>query len=511
MDAPRWGVGTETTPLRFRRSPTFGAYDPESDAFGWDTGAATSEERPGSSAARAPPRPVGPVILLPTLNEAQGLEVTFADLPIAELTRAGLAPTVLVVDGRSTDGTPEVARRLGLTVLGQEGVGKGDAVRTGLRWAREHGAPYVIVVDADYTYDARAILPMCALLDAGTELVIGVRRPDRHTVTTLRGIVHRVGNATLNLVAATLTASPILDVSSGLWGLRTEAAERLSLRSNGFDIESELYVKAFRNGLSVSQVPVEYRDRVGTAKLHALRDGARILLAILRHSSSRLLPGRVPVAVPPVDSHRFIARSLEAVVFALHRDYVVLVTPSSSVRLANECRRRLESACVRTDVVTAPAAWAPGGVAAVPVAPDGPRPPGAPRLPVIVTFPYAGVGAPEGAGRPLAFVGIPDGLLCLYAPASTPGVPPAEDPAAGAYTPIRTRHRFLRPAALLRAVLQSTLTHAELPILMANSAAASIRLVPFRRARSADATLGRPGPAPEVRPGAPALWGGHSA
>ncbi|HZY71190.1 MAG TPA: glycosyltransferase family 2 protein [Thermoplasmata archaeon] len=506
MYAPRWKVGRETISIRSRNVPTSGASEPESEALVFDPGVRESPASGSGSSTPAPP-PTGPVVLLPTLNEEAGLVATFGDLPIADLTKAGFAPTVVVVDGHSTDRTREVARGMGLTVLDQEGTGKGDAVRTGLRWAREHGAPFVIVVDADYTYDARAIVPMCSLLDAGTDLVIGVRRPDRHTVTTVRGIVHRVGNATLNLVAASLTRSPILDISSGLWGLRSDAIERLALQSDGFDIESELYVKAFRHGLTISQVPVEYRDRVGTAKLHAMRDGARILLAILRHSSSRLLPRPIPMGLRPFDSHRFLARSLEAIVFALHRDYVVLVTPNASARLANECRRRLESARVRTDVVTAPAAWAPGGVAAVPVSPEGPSPRGGPRLPVFVTFASPHGVADDGFGRPLAFVGIPDGLLCLYAPTPAPGAPPAEDPGAGAYSRRAARRRLARPAALIRAVIQSTLTHADLPILMANAAAASIRLVPVRRARSAFTSLARPAPAPAFPPSRLSLGG----
>ena len=207
-----------------------------------------------------------------------------AGIPFSELRSQGFEATVLVVDGHSTDGTAAVARSLGTEFLVQRTNGKGAAVREGMDWAAARGISYVIVMDADNSYPGSSLTWMATLLDAGSDVVIGVRRPDRHALSEIRGLVHRVGNSVLNALAGYFAGGPILDVCSGLWGVRTAVVEQMELESDGFDIEAELFVKAFRRGLAVSQVPMVYRDRVGIAKLRAFQDGSRILLSILRNS-----------------------------------------------------------------------------------------------------------------------------------------------------------------------------------------------------------------------------------
>ncbi len=267
------------------------------------------------------------VILLPTLNEKEGVRATIHDIPTQALWEAGFDPEVVVIDGRSTDGTPEIAASLGATVLHQQSKGKGAAVREGMEWARSRGVPYVIVMDADFTYPGDALPTISTLLAAGSELAIGVRRPDRHAMSELRGLVHRLGNGVLNFLAGYLSRGTILDVCSGLWGVRTSALPQLALVSEGFDIEAEAFVKAFRLGLSVSQIPVIYRERVGIAKLHAFQDGARILLSILRYSRAPQAPGGVvgdpePAGVGPLPPQT--VRDLQSVLFALNNQRVFI-------------------------------------------------------------------------------------------------------------------------------------------------------------------------------------------
>ena len=84
-------------------------------------------------------------------------------------------------------------------------------------------------------------------------------------------MVHRAGNGLLNYTAAQLSGHPVLDICSGFWGVRTEATSQLAPQSDGFEIESELFISAFRAGLDVAQFPIVYRkQRVGEAKLHAV-------------------------------------------------------------------------------------------------------------------------------------------------------------------------------------------------------------------------------------------------
>ena len=233
-------------------------------------------------------------ILLPTLNEEDGLDRTMDELPLFHLCLAGLEPRVLVIDGRSTDATVDVARRHGATVIRQAGRGKGDAVRLGLNAALRMGSDFIAVIDADFTYASEALLPLISLLAAGSDLAIGVRRPEYDPVESFRGLAHRVGDTLLSLTAARLSRVPFLDICSGLWGVRTDAIRKLPLESDGFEIESELFLKMARQGYRVSQLPVVYRNRIGSAKLRALRDGSRILLSILRYSR---VPRQGPTSV----------------------------------------------------------------------------------------------------------------------------------------------------------------------------------------------------------------------
>ena len=274
------------------------------------------ETRPTDGASSAGPA----LVLLPTLNEAEGLEATLAELERVVRFPTRIRPSVLVVDARSTDGTLEVAARHGVDVLQQTGTGKGAAIREGLAWAADHGYGAVGVLDADGTYPPDRLPALFGLLDLNAEVVLGVRRPDHPASTTPRDLVHRLGNGGLNLAAAKLASGPILDVCTGFWGVRTEIVPGLALQSDGFEIESELFVKSFRAGLHVVQMPVEYRQRIGEAKLHAARDGARIFLSIVRHARSSVpLPPRGVHGAPPERSSpsESLVRDVASILVAL--------------------------------------------------------------------------------------------------------------------------------------------------------------------------------------------------
>ncbi len=295
-------------------------------------------------ASSGPGMSVPLAILLPTLNEEEGLAATVQDLPLVDLRALGFEPTVLVVDGHSTDGTVQVARSAGATLITQQGKGKGAAVREGMDWAVARGIPYLVVLDADFTYPGSALPAMATLLDAGSDMVIGVRRPDRHAMSELRGLVHRLGNAGLNFLAGYLSRGPILDVCSGLWGIRTSILAEMHLVSEGFDIEAEAFVKAFRTGFAVSQLPVTYRDRLGTAKLHAFGDGSRILFSILRYSgrsAARAARSEAGTPVSPDILPRTTLRDLQSVLFALNNQRVFVSAASGGGPLVDELVHRL--------------------------------------------------------------------------------------------------------------------------------------------------------------------------
>ncbi len=222
-------------------------------------------------------------VILPTLNEREGLARTLGDLPFDQFAAPGKRIQPLIIDGGSTDGTLEVAREWNIPVLKQTSKGKGGAMLEAIAWVHRMGVPFAIVLDADATYPPDRILPTLDLLRGGAGLVIGVRRPAWGPPSDFKDLVHRVGNVLLSYTASFLTRRPILDLCSGFWGVSTKGFMNLDLEASTFAIEAELVLKSMRRGYSIHQIPIDYRQRVGTAKLRALGDGSRILLSILRH------------------------------------------------------------------------------------------------------------------------------------------------------------------------------------------------------------------------------------
>lgn len=307
-------------------------------------------------------------VVLPTLNEEAGLARTLDELPLEHLFIAGYRTRVLVVDGGSTDGTVDVARLRGARVLRQTGRGKGEAVRQGLAAAIDQGADFVAVIDADYSYVADTLLPVFSLLAAGTDLVIGARRPLYDPTETARALAHRVGDALLSLTAARLSRVPFLDICSGLWGVRTSAVRHLRLESDGFEIEAELFLKMARQGRRVSQVPVTYRPRIGIAKLRALKDGSRILLTILRFSRTPAL-GRTSVnlqylpehATPPgMRPSQDWLRMVQALCFSVSPPRLSIVADPEREEEARELARRLWAGKIRVDLTVSSVTPHPG-------------------------------------------------------------------------------------------------------------------------------------------------------
>ena len=237
------------------------------------------------------------VVLLPTLNEEAGLARTLSELPSDHFDAPGRKIRPLIIDGGSTDGTLEVARSWGIPVLSQKSRGKGGAMLEAIAWVHRRNIPYVIVLDADATYPPENVVPALELLARGTDLVVGVRHPVWGPPSDAKDLVHRVGNLVLSYTASVLSRRPILDICSGFWGVATQKFMDLGLDDATFAIEAELVLKSVRRGYSIHQIPVSYHERLGDAKLRALRDGSRILRTIVREARpgpNRLDGVRVP-------------------------------------------------------------------------------------------------------------------------------------------------------------------------------------------------------------------------
>jgi len=218
-------------------------------------------------------------ILLPAKNEEDGIEATFASLPIERLLALGYPTEILVADGRSHDRTRDVAERHGARVIQQLGKGKGRGVRSALDVAK---GEYVVMLDADSTYPAKAIPAFVAMLEEGYDVVMGSRFTGRIEPGAMKR-VNRVGNHGLSWLATILYRRRCTDVCTGMWAFRRDLIRNLGLTSTHFEVEAELFARSARAGLRIAELPITYGCRAGETKLGSVKDGLRIGAALVRY------------------------------------------------------------------------------------------------------------------------------------------------------------------------------------------------------------------------------------
>ena len=223
----------------------------------------------------APPR-AAVAVVVPCHNEELTVGKVVADF------RAALPDAlVLVVDNASRDRTAEIALEAGAEVIREPRPGKGFALLTGFRRAREAGADYLIMVDGDDTYPADDAPKLLTAAEAGAEMVIGTRLQEFEEGAFRAG--HSFGNWLFIFLVRLLFGVRTRDLFSGYRVITRRFLEATPLIAQGFEVEAELSLQASVQRFPVAEVPVRYRARPkeNPSKLHTYRDGYRILLAIL--------------------------------------------------------------------------------------------------------------------------------------------------------------------------------------------------------------------------------------
>ncbi len=225
---------------------------------------------------------------IPCYNEAPALPALLdrwrAALPEAEL---------VVFDNNSTDGTGAIARAAGVRVVDVPRQGKGYAVQAIFEALGER--PAVILTDGDGTYPPEEVGRLLApVLDGRADMVVGARRPVAGAGAMAP--VRWFGNLLIRGAFAVLIGRGPGDLLSGYRVFAPRFLGTVRPRSAGFEIETELTAAAVAGGLRIVEVPVPYYPRAeGTqSKLHAVRDGRRILVTIAL-TAARLRPARVAV------------------------------------------------------------------------------------------------------------------------------------------------------------------------------------------------------------------------
>jgi len=226
-------------------------------------------------------------VVIPCLNEAETIAecVTRSRNVLAE---AHLDGEVIVVDNGSTDGSGDLARAAGATVVDEPRRGYGSAYLAGLDAAT---GEYIVMVDADLTYDFEEIPQFVRELQEGAQVVIGNRMSN--ITPGAMPFLSRVGNPLLSGFLNVLHRTNVRDVHCGMRALRRDVLPVLNLRTVGMEFASEMVIRATREHLDVREIPIALHPRVGESKLSPFRDGWRHLRVILVYNPTFLflIPG----------------------------------------------------------------------------------------------------------------------------------------------------------------------------------------------------------------------------
>jgi dolichol-phosphate mannosyltransferase len=203
------------------------------------------------------------LLMIPTLNEEEAFEALLSEARSVGFTK------ILVVDGFSSDRTREIASHAGANVVLQDfGKGKGCGVRTGMREFLRGNEELLCVIDGDGSNIPSFLITMLPLATSGeADVVLGSRTRGPREKEAM-GMVSLASNLTVSFLLGAKFERLFTDVQTGYWLLTRQAVEKIysRLRSTGFEIELELFVKVIKEGLQVREVPVGFRRRKRSTK-----------------------------------------------------------------------------------------------------------------------------------------------------------------------------------------------------------------------------------------------------
>src|ERR1051326_9078758 len=246
--------------------------------------------------------PIELSVVMPCLNEAETLPTCIRKAKKA-LHQLGIRGEIIIADNGSSDGSPEIAASLDARVIHVAEKGYGSALMGGIKAAR---GKYIIMGDADDSYDFTNLRPFVEKLRAGYDLVMGNRFKGGIAPNAMPPLHRYLGNPVLTGIGRIFFRSPCGDFHCGLRGFNRAAIQRLDLRTRGMEFASETVVKASLHGLRITEVPttlsVDGRNR--PPHLRSWRDGWRHLRFLLLYSPRWLFlyPGLLLMIVGAVAS-----------------------------------------------------------------------------------------------------------------------------------------------------------------------------------------------------------------
>ena len=270
-------------------------------------------------------------IVMPCLNEAETLAKCIRHAQSA-IAKGGFAAEIIVADNGSADGSQQIGRDLGATVVDVPRKGYGSALIGGIDAAKGR---FVVIGDADDSYDFEAIGPLIDKLREGYDLVVGNRFMGGIEPGAMPWSHRWVGNPVLTFISRVFFHAPVGDTHCGLRAFKKDAYEKMRLRATGMEFASEMVIKASLKGMRITEVAVVLRPdgRSRAPHLRTWRDGWRHLRFMLLFSprwlflypglalfvvgvvlSALLLPGPLHIAGVRLDIHTLLVAGFLALI-----------------------------------------------------------------------------------------------------------------------------------------------------------------------------------------------------
>jgi glycosyltransferase involved in cell wall biosynthesis len=218
-------------------------------------------------------------VVIPVFNE----ELTIGDIVArtrSTLEQFRLPYEVLVIDDGSVDRSAEISQASEAHVLREAHQGKGHALRLGFERAK---GDVIVTLDSDGSHQPEEIpLILRSMMENKVDFVIGSRFFDTDVNNAKIPDVNRIGNRMFSDLIRLFTGVKISDSQSGFRAIRSSVIKKMRLNSRGYEVESEMLIKALKMGVRVAEIPISFEQRtVGKSRLDPLKDGTKILFSII--------------------------------------------------------------------------------------------------------------------------------------------------------------------------------------------------------------------------------------
>lgn len=204
---------------------------------------------------------------------------------------------IIVVDDGSSDKTYDIASKHSdnkvMVIKHNQNQGKVGALMTGVGMAT---GEIIVFTDADCTYPARYVPDFIKELNNGADLVLGSRMIESHNIP----LFNRLGNVIFSTLATYISGKIILDGQTGMRAFKRSMFDVLRVQAKSLEFETKMTVRAAKLGYTIVEIPIEYRERIGVSKLHPIRDGYRMLRALISIAWHETSPLAKMISVPGV-------------------------------------------------------------------------------------------------------------------------------------------------------------------------------------------------------------------